>query len=154
MCASLFAQRKVAAGAAVSSLPAMAFQQLAQIPDAPTEDLPLPEGFTPLVTYKLCPPGGVYVLLFFWFLDNVADLVQVVTFVLHRDYGFAIFVALFLTSSLFYSQFVIIHLENSSIHYTGGPILGRVLAAPFRAALESAERGTATMAWEGILVAE
>ncbi|CAE7377921.1 unnamed protein product [Symbiodinium natans] len=123
-------------------------------PQAPTEDLPLPEGFKPLVGFKLCPPGGVYLQLFFWLLDNVTDVIQIVTFVLHKDFGFAFFVGFFVAMGLVYALFVMVQLESDSIANRGGPIAGSVLLAPFRAAVESAEAGVATMTWGWILRAE
>ena len=122
--------------------------------ETPIEDLPLPEGFTPLVGIKFCPPGGIYLLLFLWFLDNATDLFQVVTFVRHGDSGFAIFVAFFVTASILLVAFVLVLTESDAITNRGGPIACKVLLSPFQAAMGSVERGKASMTWGWIMRAE
>lgn len=48
-----------------------------------------PEGYTPVFAFSLCPPSGIYFELAVWLFDMANDMVQIATFVLHRDFWFA-----------------------------------------------------------------
>eukprot|EP00439_Symbiodinium_sp_Y106_P040265 s26_g4.t3 len=53
-----------------------------------------PPGYRPLQKCTVCPPGGIWLAIFTYYLDYVNDMVQIITFLLNHHYWFASFMAL------------------------------------------------------------
>ncbi|CAE6973350.1 unnamed protein product [Symbiodinium sp. KB8] len=60
----------------------------------------VPKGYAPVVAFSLCPPSGIFFQLAVYLFDIVNDLVQISTFLLHRDWWFAGFMSFFILLSL------------------------------------------------------
>ncbi|CAE7568051.1 unnamed protein product [Symbiodinium sp. CCMP2456] len=56
----------------------------------------LPEGYEPVVAFKLCPPGGLFVELGVYLFDILNDAIQILTFLRHGDFFFAGFMVFFI----------------------------------------------------------
>ncbi|CAE6973672.1 unnamed protein product [Symbiodinium sp. CCMP2456] len=60
----------------------------------------VPEGYVPIFAFSFCPPSGIFVQLGMYLLDVVNDVVQIGTFLYHRDWWFAGFMSLFVFVNL------------------------------------------------------
>ncbi|CAE7724039.1 unnamed protein product [Symbiodinium sp. KB8] len=60
----------------------------------------VPEGYDPVVAFKLCPPGGILLQLGIYIFDIINDVAQIGTFVYHGDFWFAAFMVVFIGLSL------------------------------------------------------
>eukprot|EP00439_Symbiodinium_sp_Y106_P071147 s123_g12.t1 len=56
----------------------------------------LPEGYEPVVPFKLCPPGGLFLELGVYLFDILNDAIQILTFLRHGDFFFAGFMVFFI----------------------------------------------------------
>eukprot|EP00439_Symbiodinium_sp_Y106_P073568 s2010_g13.t3 len=66
----------------------------------PSLAMAVPEGYDPVVAFKLCPPGGIMFQLGLYIFDIINDVVQIGTFVYHGDFWFAAFMVVFIGLSL------------------------------------------------------
>ncbi|CAE7528712.1 unnamed protein product [Symbiodinium microadriaticum] len=55
----------------------------------------VPEGYQPVVAWRLCPPGGILLQLGIYIFDVANDVLQILAFVAHGDYCFAGFMFFF-----------------------------------------------------------
>ncbi|CAE7264719.1 unnamed protein product [Symbiodinium natans] len=60
----------------------------------------IPDGYVPVVAFGFCPPSGIFLQLGLYLFDIVNDLVQISTFLLHRDWWFAGVLSFFILLSL------------------------------------------------------
>ncbi|CAE7251175.1 unnamed protein product [Symbiodinium sp. CCMP2456] len=56
----------------------------------------VPEGYDPVIAFKLCPPGGIVFQLGIYIFDIINDVAQIGTFVYHGDFWFAAFMVVFI----------------------------------------------------------
>ncbi|CAE7731085.1 unnamed protein product [Symbiodinium sp. CCMP2592] len=102
----------------------------------------VPEGYVPVVAFRFCPPSGVYFQLGMYLLDMVNDMVQICTFLLHRDWWFAGFMIFFVLLSLLLTVGGVSH-QSTLKRFD-----------PLGEARLCLARGVTTKAWESMLSCE
>ncbi|CAE7790852.1 unnamed protein product [Symbiodinium necroappetens] len=101
-----------------------------------------PEGYKPVFAFRFCPPAGILFQLAVYIFDMANDMVQIVTFVLHRDFWFAGFMCIFVVFSFL---FTVVWMQKVSALQRFDPLTEARLCLA---------RGVTTTAWEGMLAME